>query len=128
MDMGSDRSRAWVLPPDLVVVGEARRLVADACGDLPLAKVDDARLLVTELVANAVQHGSGDVLLIVARAGAGVRVEVVDEGLELPVITESRPLMERGAGLRLVEALASSWGVAERVDGEPGKRVWFALT
>jgi anti-sigma regulatory factor (Ser/Thr protein kinase) len=91
-------------------------------------KVDVARLLVTELVANAVQHGWGIVLLVVARDGeGGVRVYVDDENPNPPVVIEPRSLMESGAGMRLVAALADGWGVAARGDGQPGKRVWFSL-
>lgn len=90
-------------------------------------KVDVARLLVTELVSNAVRHGSGSVELVVARNGGGVRIEVHDESPDLPVIVELQPLMEGGAGMRLVATLSDSWGVSPRSDGQPGKRVWFSL-
>lgn len=90
-------------------------------------KVDVARLLVTELVSNAVRHGSGSVVLVVARNSEGVRIEVHDESPDMPAIVELQPLMEGGAGMRLVATLSSSWGVDPRSDGQPGKRVWFAL-
>jgi anti-sigma regulatory factor (Ser/Thr protein kinase) len=117
----------WVLPSDVTAVVHARRYVVGVCEDMSTEKVDMARLLVTELVSNAVRHGSGTVVLAVAREGGGVRVEVYDESPDMPVLLEPQSsLMEHGAGLRLVAALASSWGVASR-DGHPGKRVWFAL-
>jgi anti-sigma regulatory factor (Ser/Thr protein kinase) len=90
-------------------------------------KVEVARLLVSELVSNAVRHGSGSVVLVVTCDSGGVRVEVHDESPDLPFVVESGPLMEGGAGLRIVATLASSWGVDPRRDGQPGKRVWFAL-
>lgn len=86
-----------------------------------------ARLLVSELVSNAVRHGSGSVVLVVTCDGGSVRVEVHDESPDMPLIVEWQPLMEGGAGLRIVATLASSWGVDPRRDGQPGKRVWFAL-
>lgn len=94
---------------------------------MPAAKVDIACLLVTELVSNAVRHGSGTVVLAVVREGGGVRVEVYDESPDMPVLLKSQSFMEPGAGLRVVAALASSWGVAPGDVGQPGKRVWFAL-
>jgi anti-sigma regulatory factor (Ser/Thr protein kinase) len=118
----------WVLPSDLTAARLARLRVEYACVGMPQAKVDVARLLVTELVANALQHGSGVVVLLVARDGVGVRIHVEDESPELPVIVEpSQPWPEHGAGMRLVAALADRWGVAPRGDAQPGKRVWFAL-
>ena len=90
-------------------------------------KLDVARLLVTELVVNAVLHGSGPVVLVLARHGEGMRVDVYDENPDPPVVVEARSLMEHGAGMRLVVALSDNWGVAPRGDGRPGKRVWFAL-
>ena len=89
--------------------------------------VDIARLLVTELVSNAVLHAGGTVLLAVARDRDGLRVEVIDESPYLPVLLQSRSLSEHGNGLRLVAALATSWGTGPRNDSRPGKRVWFAL-
>lgn len=117
----------WELPSDLTAAGVARRHVAEACAGLSDDTVDVARLLVTELVANAVKHGAGSVLLEVDRGAGRVEVSVHDESPDQPVVLEARPLPENGAGLRLVAALASRWGVTERRDGRPGKRVWFAL-
>ncbi len=86
-----------------------------------------ARLLVTELVSNAVLHGRGTVVLTVAREPAGVRVEVHDESPRPPVVLHRSPMAEHGAGLRLVSAMAGSWGTEPLADGHPGKRVWFTL-
>ena len=126
MDSGS--ANMWVLPSDLTAARLARGHVVDACRGMSTEKVDVARLLVSELVANAVLHGSGIVLLVVARDGdGGVRVYVDDENPDPPVVVEPRSLMEHGAGMRLVATLADNWGVEPRGDGQPGKRVWFAL-
>lgn len=125
MDLGS--ANMWVLPSDLTAARLARGHVVDACRDMATEKVDVARLLVSELAANAIEHGSGIVLLVVARDGEGVRVYVDDENPDPPVVMEPRSLTEHGAGMRLVAALADDWGVVPRGDGQPGKRVWFAL-
>lgn len=119
--------QTWVLPSDLTAAFHARRHVEAACVGMPPDTVDVARLLVTELVSNAVLHGAGRVVLAVARDRQGLRVEVSDESPELPVVADSHHLMEHGAGLRMVAALASSWGTEAREDAQPGKRVWFAL-
>jgi anti-sigma regulatory factor (Ser/Thr protein kinase) len=125
--LSSGPAKMWVLPSEVTAVIHARRHVVGSCEGMPTEKVDIARLLVTELVSNAVRHGSGTVVLAVAREGGGVRVEVYDESPDMPVLREPESLMEHGAGLRLVAALASSWGVASHDGGLPGKRVWFAL-
>jgi anti-sigma regulatory factor (Ser/Thr protein kinase) len=94
---------------------------------MPTGHVEVARLLASELVTNAVQHGLGEVVLVVARRGDGLRVEVHDGSPVLPALTEHSSLMERGWGLRLVAALASTWGAGPRDDGQSGKLVWFTL-
>lgn len=126
--MSSGREQTWLLPTDLSAVIEARDHVADVCAGLPVEDSDVARLLVTELVANALQHGSGEVVLVVAREGRAVRVEVLDGNPAMPAPTRQRSLAERGWGLQLVEGLANSWGALPREDGQPGKRVWFTLS
>ena len=126
--MESGSVRRWVLPADLTAAFHARRHIEAACEGMSADGVDVARLLVTELVSNAVLHAGGTVLLVVARDRDGVRVEVSDMSPHPPVMLDSRPLSEHGNGLRLVSALATSWGTDARDDSRPGKRVWFALT
>ena len=89
--------------------------------------VDIARLLVTELVSNAVLHTGGTVQLVIARDRDGIRVEVHDQSPRTPVILENQPPLEHGNGMRLVAALATRWGTDPRDDIHPGKRVWFTL-
>jgi anti-sigma regulatory factor (Ser/Thr protein kinase) len=95
---------------------------------MSMDRLDVVRLLVSELVTNAIEHGRGAVLLLVVRDGDSVRVSVDDENPDPPVVIESQSLMETGAGMRLVVTLADNWGVVPRSDGRLGKRVWFALT
>jgi len=116
-----------VLPSDLSAASTARGHVADVCAGLPDETVYTARLLVTELVSNAVLHGRGTIRLTVALDHGGVRVEVHDESPHPPVIIHRSPMAEHGAGLRLVSAMAGSWGSEPLADGQPGKRVWFTL-
>ena len=120
-------AQVWVLPSGLTAAAEARRHIAVAGAGLPEEMVYTARLLVTELVSNAVLHGRGTVLLTVAVDLGVLRAEVHDESSDPPVVEDGSPLSEHGAGLRLVAALASSWGTCPRDDGQPGKRVWFTL-
>jgi len=119
--------RHWVLAPDARSAGDARHLLAQVCQDLPSDTADVAGLLVTELVANAVLHGAGRVLLTATRRGGTIRVEVSDEGPGRPVVQPPDPYMEHGRGLRLVDGLSTGWGTCARTDHRPGKTVWFEL-
>lgn len=125
MALGSECT--WTLPSDLTAARLARRRVEQACTGLPSDKLEVLRLLVTELVSNALRHGSGNVVLQVFRDGGVVEVAVEDENPDKPVVVHPRTLQEHGAGMRLVDALADSWGISARVDARPGKRVWFVL-
>jgi two-component sensor histidine kinase len=125
--VGFDQGRTWALPSDLSAASTARGHVAEVCAGLPDETVYTARLLVTELVSNAVLHGRGSIRLTVARDHTGVRVEVHDESPHLPEVMDRLPMAEHGAGLRLVSAMAATWGAEPLTDGQPGKRVWFTL-
>ena len=82
---------------------------------------DDAVLIVSELVTNAVVHGAGDVTLDVVVADDAVRVEVADREPELPDVLDYQADAESGRGLLIVSKLARRWGVRP-VDN--GKVVW----
>lgn len=123
--MGS--ANTWVLPSDLTAARLARRRVEECCAGLSSEKVDVVRLLVTELVSNALKHGSGAVVLHVVRDGDAVEVAVEDESARPPEVVHPRSLQEHGAGMRLVDAMADRWGIDPRRDRRPGKRVWFCL-
>ncbi len=83
---------------------------------------DDAVLVVSELVTNAVQHGEGPVLVRIV-TGEPTRVEVMDaRPLDGLAVAAPDPDRQGGRGLFLVQALADAWGYAETPDG--GKVVW----
>ncbi len=87
---------------------------------------DDAALLVTELVANVVDHVAGQALLALelTLSEDWLRVGVVDGSTVPPVVREVDLESPRGRGLRLVQAIADRWGCESHRDG---KRVWFEL-
>lgn len=86
---------------------------------------DDVAVIVAELATNAVVHGyvpGRDFELRLTVGAAGLRIEVSDaRGERRPELCAPEIGAESGHGLRLVEALAAKWGVAERV---VGKAVW----
>jgi serine/threonine-protein kinase RsbW len=88
----------------------------------------DAQLLVGELVANSVRHGSAAPDAVVrVRADVGgdvVRLEVEDRGTA-GSIKRRAPDLEHGGGfgLQVVETLSRRWGV----NRDAGTRVWAEL-
>lgn len=112
-------------------VSAARHAIEQLADQESLPRIEDLRLLVSELVTNSVLHGRagpGDrVHMHVKRPDHGVRVEVCDEGpgwaeqLRSPSLDSLQPA--GGWGLMLVGALADRWGV------ECGDEtcVWFEI-
>ncbi|MBO3682718.1 ATP-binding protein [Streptomyces sp. NEAU-YJ-81] len=87
---------------------------------------DGAEHVVSELVANAVDHARGRCFrLVVTRTSDDrVRVSVIDRSHDKPERKTPSPSEERGRGLAVVDAFSASWGV----DQLPwGKRVWAEL-
>jgi anti-sigma regulatory factor (Ser/Thr protein kinase) len=88
----------------------------------------DVRLLVSELVTNAVRHADladSDVIgLVVELDGDALRVEVHDPGGGfVPSAPSPDPIRPSGWGLYLVAELADRWGV----DSDDRTLVWFEL-
>ncbi|UJV46685.1 MULTISPECIES: ATP-binding protein [Streptomyces] len=111
----------------LEAAAQARRditLVLETWG-LPQL-VDVAEQVVTELVANAVEHtDAATVGASITRTGKeSARIVVTDTSRTRPTSGTPSPDDEHGRGLLLVEALAHDWG-SEPVHG--GKRVWAEL-
>jgi anti-sigma regulatory factor (Ser/Thr protein kinase) len=91
---------------------------------------DVARLLVSELVTNAVQHTQsrrpgGTVTVAVIEMAGGIQVKVSDEGsaCSVPVVRDDLTAT-RGRGLFLVQSLADDWGY---LSDPGGTTVWFRL-
>ncbi|MFE5244864.1 MULTISPECIES: ATP-binding protein [unclassified Streptomyces] len=115
------------LPRESESADDARRLVRVACAVWGLDELaEDGALIVSELVANAVQHARRESIRIVVDRpdAARVRVGVADLSRARPVEREADDNEEGGRGLRLVAALAADWGTDER---RWGKIVWADL-
>jgi anti-sigma regulatory factor (Ser/Thr protein kinase) len=87
-------------------------------------RFETARLLVSELVANAVTHAATDVTLALDLGPECLRVEVSDGARSELRARHPGPEDPSGRGLLIVEALADRWGVEA---DPPGKTVWFEL-
>ena len=109
-------------------VATARSALGEVSDHLTPRRLEDARLLVSELVTNSIRHAGladGETIRLVVVAGErALRIEVCDSGpgfeLVEPVPDPARP---SGWGLYLVRELADRWGV----DRAACTRVWFEL-
>ncbi|MGA2926706.1 MAG: ATP-binding protein [Solirubrobacteraceae bacterium] len=115
---------ATALPRDTTAPGFARRLIAAQFVDvLDQTELDTAKLLVSELVTNAVLHGRGAISLRADLDEHRLRVEVVDQGYGFERAA-AEPTFEQlgGRGLQIVDAASSRWGIRKGTT-----RVWFEL-
>jgi anti-sigma regulatory factor (Ser/Thr protein kinase) len=112
------------LRPDPSAAREARAWVVDVLDGWPEDSVERARLLVSELVTNAVLHARTDITVRCEWGADRARFEVGDGNRGAP--TPKRYVADSltGRGMRLVAVLAESWGVERTADG---KVVWFTV-
>jgi anti-sigma regulatory factor (Ser/Thr protein kinase) len=112
----------------LRAASEARALVARLRGTGLDRVLDDATLLVSELVTNSYRYGGlqqGDTIsLTISQEGRTVRVEIADPGRGETTPAPRRPTVEGGWGLEIVRRTADRWGAQK--DGR-GTVVWFEL-
>ncbi|MGA8246418.1 MAG: ATP-binding protein [Nocardioides sp.] len=109
---------------------QARRWVAAVCDEIGRSELrDNAQLAMSEVVTNAILHGSPPVTVRLRGTLSHPRVEVRDASPEQPAFPEIEvgqeflgDLPTFGRGLAIVAHTSEAWG-AER-DGE-GKLVWF---
>ncbi|HLF41231.1 MAG TPA: ATP-binding protein [Acidimicrobiia bacterium] len=122
----SDGRLTTHLPAEPASTRRARRFVVEALSGWSCSHLsENAALLTSELVTNAVLHAHSEVDLRVTRTDGGVLIEVMDEDPS-PVEPSPAPLYAtHGRGLVLVDALARDWGIEPRT---PGKSVWFELS
>ncbi|MFJ4832767.1 SpoIIE family protein phosphatase [Streptomyces sp. NPDC088747] len=112
-------------------VATARSFVRDTLQGWGFADiVDDAVVLTSELVTNAVVHAGTSADVLCLRSDDGVRIEVADRypereiPLQATAINMGNPDSEGGRGLQLCAALAGRWGVEYT---PTQKQVWFQL-
>jgi anti-sigma regulatory factor (Ser/Thr protein kinase) len=124
--MGTVGTLDLSLPPEPGSVAEARTRVLEALGpELDEAQEHTLRLLVSEVVTNAVRHGgSRDPVEVHVHWNSEVVIEVIDHGEGFTPGPRPGPLDEPGGfGLFLVGRLADRWGV----ETNDSTRVWFVM-
>ncbi|MFC7530850.1 ATP-binding protein [Actinoplanes sp. GCM10030250] len=118
------------LAPDAHAATRARNLVSDICVAWRVPDLRDrARLVISELVNNAVQHAGTPITVLLSRRGDGVHLAVCDGDPGLPRLLTRDPmtpdtLSRRGLGLRAVHAAATVWGA---MPTRHGKVVWATI-
>ena len=103
---------------------QARQALDELEGSVSEPLLGDLRLVVSELVTNSLMHGPGGPIRVrlTVHAEDLVTGEVTDEGDGHVAIRESAADESGGWGLRILDRVASSWGVF------PGStHVWFEL-
>ncbi|MDA2808912.1 SpoIIE family protein phosphatase [Nocardiopsis suaedae] len=122
-------------PPVPEAAGDARVFVRETLDQWAVGRsADDAVLLASELVTNAVIHAESPLELTVRRLRGAVEVVVADRVPERavpqagPLTVDTSPSTDNGRsgglGLALAAAIASSWGVAY---SKEDKAVWFRV-
>jgi anti-sigma regulatory factor (Ser/Thr protein kinase) len=112
--------------------GAARTVIERCLADRVASSVlENARLLMSELVTNSVRHSSaadGDVVIVRLHVWRDVcRLEVEDPGSDGVIALKHHSLgNDAGMGLNIVQMLSERWGVVRA--GEGPTRVWAQLS
>jgi anti-sigma regulatory factor (Ser/Thr protein kinase) len=117
------------LAPEPEMVRTARHALDRLANLLPSEKLEDVRLVVSELVTNSILHAGlssdDEISLRVTVSDGAVRGSVSDPGPGFNVSSEMdpRPDHSGGWGLPIVETISDRWGVKRN------KRmcVWFEI-
>jgi anti-sigma regulatory factor (Ser/Thr protein kinase) len=113
------------LPVSREAPAQAREFLrGSTCSEHHSEVVDDAVLLVSELVTNSVLHGGPPVVVAVDCDEDTLQVRVRDGSTALPAPRNAAQGDENGRGLALVAEMSADWGVDTEKDG---KHVWFVI-
>jgi anti-sigma regulatory factor (Ser/Thr protein kinase) len=117
------------LAPEPEVVTTARHTLDQLANLLPSEKLEDVRLVVSELVTNSILHArlslDDKISLSVTVSDGAVRGSVCDpgSGFRVPSEPTPRPDLSGGWGLPIVETISDRWGVKRNED----TCVWFEI-
>lgn len=117
---------AMTLDRDRRSPSAARRFVSATLAVWGCSKLADEALLVTsELVTNAIVHAGSAPELVLRFSGTALHIEVRDMSPETPTPNDAEPGDLGGRGLAMIDRLAAAWGVTPTPSG--GKAVWVDL-
>jgi serine/threonine-protein kinase RsbW len=125
------RTRTLRVPHFFSAVPRTRRALVEDLRSrgVPPEVVDEAEIVVSELLGNAIRHAAplsdGTVRVHWQVKGAVVEVDVTDGGgRTAPKPQHLGQYATSGRGLRVVRSLAHEWGV---LDEDRGRTVWVCL-
>jgi anti-sigma regulatory factor (Ser/Thr protein kinase) len=111
---------------DAMAPGRARAFLREfACPQHGTGLVEDAAVLTSELVTNAVIHGGPPIELAIECTATGLEVRVHDGSSREPQRNDAAALDTHGRGILLVDELSDRWGVNQHAGD--GKDVWFRV-
>jgi CheY-like chemotaxis protein len=126
LDRRRYRTSAVRLGADRAEVATARRFLADRCREWSCGEVaDDAALVASELVTNALVHSGTGCEFRLGLSDTILRIQVTDGGPGMPDPRTAALGDESGRGLLLVSILCAAWGTVPLADS--GKVVWAEL-
>jgi hypothetical protein len=133
-----DPDRPWVAIRDLPAEAEspkiARHVTRTTLTEWSLARFyDDASVVVSELVTNAIRHGlrrgadaEEALRLVLVRYRCNLVCMVTDPTDRAPTMREPDYVAETGRGLHIIDAMSRAWGWTPLLGG--GKAVWAAFS
>jgi anti-sigma regulatory factor (Ser/Thr protein kinase) len=115
------------LPPHKIASRQAQRVLEWALRDwgIESAAADDVRVVLSELVTNALAYSLDVFRLALSLNECRILIEVWDSADGAPQVRQPDDLAVGGRGMFLVEALCKEWGVRREKEG--GKTVWAAI-
>jgi len=120
--LGSGQVASWDVPFEPAAVGGIRSMAARQLAEWGLEELSfTTELVISELVTNALRHGSPPVRLRMIRDRALI-CEVSDSSNTSPRLRRARMTDEGGRGLFLVAQVTQHWGT--RYTRDLGKTVW----
>ncbi|WP_345357490.1 ATP-binding protein [Actinoallomurus liliacearum] len=130
--------RPWVAARNLPAEAEspkiARHVTKTTLAEWSLARFyDDASVVVSELVTNAIRHGlrcgvdaEEALRLVLVRYRCHLVCMVTDPADRAPSMREPDYVAESGRGLHIIDAISRAWGWTPLLGG--GKAVWAAFS